>query len=175
MLATILKETFIDRRWPARTAAAFAIGSLAAHIRELLYNHEQFAFCVLVTAGAAPLLIAFLNHPFHSYLRAFWLATAGTVAFTAYSVIAWNRAAVSDARVAFEGFGYLMAGMSIWLYFCFVSLSAVALRRRVRPIFPAGHCHACGYSLRGLEATRCPECGCPADAGDIVAANMAKE
>lgn len=25
--------------------------------------------------------------------------------------------------------------------------------------FPVGHCHACGYDLRGLGSGRCPECG----------------
>jgi hypothetical protein len=44
---------------------------------------------------------------------------------------------------------------------CLPLLVAVFLRRRYWPAYPRGHCRHCGYSLRGLESRRCPECGTP--------------
>jgi hypothetical protein len=38
-----------------------------------------------------------------------------------------------------------------------------------------GLCWECGYSLRGLEANRCPECGRPFDPGDPTTMNMGRE
>ena len=37
----------------------------------------------------------------------------------------------------------------------FLAVAALAYKRPP----PAGHCGRCGYSLRGLTARRCPECG----------------
>ena len=42
-----------------------------------------------------------------------------------------------------------------WLGLCALIVSIVR-----RQHWPPGHCHACGYDLRGnREATACPECG----------------
>ena len=35
------------------------------------------------------------------------------------------------------------------------------LARFVRRKYPHGHCHQCGYDLRGNESGRCSECGAP--------------
>jgi hypothetical protein len=39
----------------------------------------------------------------------------------------------------------------------------------------AGSCWECGYSLRGLESRRCPECGRPFDPADPTTMNMGRE
>jgi len=41
-----------------------------------------------------------------------------------------------------------------------------ALRRRRDPRCRPGHCHACGYDLRGNASGTCPECGTPTARSD---------
>ena len=50
----------------------------------------------------------------------------------------------------------------------YAALGAVAVPTllvwRFVPKFPRGHCRRCGYNLKGLTETRCPECGQPFEA-----------
>jgi hypothetical protein len=40
-----------------------------------------------------------------------------------------------------------------------LSLLVLWLMRRAVPLSTAGYCHSCGYPLRGLRNSICPECG----------------
>lgn len=52
--------------------------------------------------------------------------------------------------------GVLLFGLSLgWV----PAYWAAARRRRARAALWRGECPGCGYSLRGLEAAKCPECG----------------
>jgi hypothetical protein len=60
---------------------------------------------------------------------------------------------------------------------CSASVTAGALGVIIVSIFvlpraplpsPEGHCRKCGYSLRGLETLRCPECGEPFQSQDEI-------
>lgn len=41
-------------------------------------------------------------------------------------------------------------------------------RKRIK-LIERGFCAACGYDLRGLSQTRCPECASPFDPAEITA------
>ncbi len=49
------------------------------------------------------------------------------------------------------------------LIFVLPLIAATFVRKRFWPVHPPGHCQRCGYSLHGLESSKCPECGTPFD------------
>jgi hypothetical protein len=53
-------------------------------------------------------------------------------------------------------------GLLVWLTYSLFATTAIAMfwiRRRARRLVP--RCRSCGYLLRGLTSSRCPECGEP--------------
>ena len=47
----------------------------------------------------------------------------------------------------------------LWPWVILFGGGAAAIWWRTRRTFPAGHCAACGYDLRGTPGAACPECG----------------
>lgn len=58
-----------------------------------------------------------------------------------------------------------------WLPLLIFSIWPVihATKNSLYPAYPSGHCHACGYDLRGSPSGVCPECGADVNSSDPVA------
>lgn len=48
-----------------------------------------------------------------------------------------------------------------------LTLVATGVLWRLDRRYPPGHCHKCGYNLRGLPKPRCPECGTDFDPSNL--------
>jgi hypothetical protein len=84
---------------------------------------------------------------------AFAAAAALLLGFTGLRAIhfEWDQAVLAG----------LLGGVSVFVVGTIMSIVVEPLLGTVRLFQLPGKCHLCGYDLRGLSVTRCPECGTP--------------
>jgi hypothetical protein len=114
-----------------------------------------------VRTGIYIVALSALCWPLTSYALAFRLTLVSAIALVCVgtaniflretgdtSLVPWIiPVGVVSVFAAFWGIGFaILSGL-------------VFVRMRYWPVYPPGHCRACGYNLFGLQDPRCPECG----------------
>ncbi len=109
-------------------------------------KHIRDAVIAVATFGL--ILVVMTSQPFDNLMG--WLGPR----------VGWFGVGVLNSiYAAFGGVGFAVVCGSLLLS-PFAAMIFFAGRRRLRERRQiAGHCDACGYSLKGLTSERCPECG----------------
>ncbi len=119
-----------------------------------------------------PLILIVMGNSSRSYFRAIIVANAGWAGFCA-QIVVWHfvvlRTTATYLNTSFEAWHQVLSS-AIWAVITSaVSAGVLAVRIRWLPVYGDGRCRRCGYLLRGLPTSRCPECG--TDAADSSAAD----
>lgn len=142
--------------------ASFPVGRI---LRDWCSIGVSLAMEFVVLASVCLLGLAVGCWPLHDYRLAVRATFVAAVVFSTIGTlngIVRDRGGMSIFPWVFP-LGTISALLLVWGTACGILCGLMYVRNSLWPIYPAGHCTACGYNLFGLTSGRCPECGTPVE------------
>lgn len=143
----------------ARCLCVAASASMIALIQLVPWATQCIEFCGLLPLVMLLVIVLWCSRPLLSYWRVVAVTTVASIGFVGTSALDHAATCSEPMCHGTNWVAYGGATLIVWFVVAGITCLVVAIRRFFWPQFASGQCQNCGYSLRGLLATRCPECG----------------